>query len=230
MHRIYSRMERRERAPIARSGGAELHGHAAGFLNKASGRAVLTDMMSTRARLGIAVAGGLAAILAAAWYRGTDPMIAPAADPTASRLPTGEVRTPTLTLWPEAPTHFSYDRFAWRALLPVPVVPAVPEPVADSDGVELANGPEPVSEEAAEMTGVDPGFRGSEVMTEWVQTDRNRGYRGPWHHFLENWVDPLVVESDGISFYDPSEYPVKSLLPVKLPKAYGFGVKFRASF
>ena len=223
-------MERRERASVARSGGAELHGHAAGFLNKASGRAVFTDMMSTRVRLGIGAAGALAAILVAAWYRGADPTLAPAADPTASQPQTGDTQTPSLTLWPETPTHFNYDRFAWRALLPVPVVPAAPEPLADSEGVELATRPELASEDMAESTGMDPWVRSSEVMSEWVQTDRNRGYRGPWHHFLENWVDPLVVESDGVSFYDPSEYPVKSLLPVKLPKAYGFGIKFRASF
>jgi hypothetical protein len=129
-------MERRERASIARSGGAELHGHAAGFLNKASGRAVSTDMMSTKARRGVAVAGGLAAILAAAWFRSADPTKAPTAGPTASQPQTGDTQTPSLTLWPETPTHFKYDRFAWRALLPVPVVPAAPEPLADSERAE----------------------------------------------------------------------------------------------
>jgi hypothetical protein len=185
--------------------------------------------MSTKARREFAVAGGLAAIVAAAWFRSADPTKAPTADPTSSQPQTGAAQTPSLTLWPETPTHFNYDHFAWRALLPVPVVPAAPEPLADSEGAELATGPERV-EEGEELTGMDPWVRRSEVVSDWVQMDRSRGYRGPWHHFLENWVDPLVVESDGVSFYDPSEYPVKSLLPVKLPKAYGFGVKFRASF
>jgi hypothetical protein len=43
-------------------------------------------------------------------------------------------------------------------------------------------------------------------------------------------VDPLVVESDGLGFFDPSQVPVNSPMPIRLPKAYGFGLRFRMSF
>lgn len=223
-------MERRERASIARSGGAELHGHAAGFLNKASGRAVFTDMMSTRVRLGIAAAGGLAAILAAAWFRSATQreVASPVAGVAGPAVAEDRLSIPAPG--PDGPTHFNYDLAAWHRLLPEPRVVLGAGPVEVWKPSAVESGTEGSEKPASESVAVDPWNRGAEVATAWVQEDRNRGYRGPWHHFLENWVDPLVVESDGVSFYDPSEYPVKSLLPVKLPKAYGFGIKFRASF
>lgn len=178
----------------------------------------------------MAVAGGLAAILAAAWYRGVDRTLAPDPSPAAAGVELPAVQTPKLTLWPESPTHFNYDLSAWRNLLPAPVVVVGSAPLVGTGAATSDGGAELTPAERDERDGVDPWVRSSEVMSDWVQVDRNRGYRGPWHHFLENWVDPLVVESDGVSFYDPSEYPVNSVLPLKLPKAYGFGVKFKASF
>ncbi len=187
-------------------------------------------MMSTRARRGVAVAGGLAAILAAVWYWNADRTLAPTLSPVPVRVELPAAQTPSLTLWPESPTYFNYELLAWRNLLPAPVVAAVPVPRVAPGAAARDGGSEQAPEGRDEQADMDPWIRSSEVMSDWVQVDRSRGYRGPWHHFLENWVDPLVVESDGVGFYDPSEYPVNSVLPVKLPKAYGFGVKFKASF
>jgi|GEM_PF-1435062 len=98
----------------------------------------------------------------------------------------------------------------------------------------LGLGQAPAADEAAEKLANDrfEDFSGRtrELVADWRALDQSQLAREPWDHFLQSWVDPLLVESDGVSFYDPAGDPVKSVLPVNRPRAYGFGIKFRTSF
>jgi len=74
-----------------------------------------------------------------------------------------------------------------------------------------------------------PQPRPVDLQSEWRSADQRR-FEDNWNHFLRTQVDPLVVESDGLGFFDPSQIPVNSPMPIRLPKAYGFGLRFRMSF
>ncbi|HAB15729.1 MAG TPA: hypothetical protein DCE44_04685 [Verrucomicrobiales bacterium] len=77
---------------------------------------------------------------------------------------------------------------------------------------------------------VGPTAPSFELAAQWGAQDRLQRKSDIWDKFWRNWVDPLLTESDGWSFYDPTEDRPRAPLPVNLPRAFGAGVQFRASF
>jgi len=110
----------------------------------------------------------------------------------------------------------------------VPARPSVADPTPDWSVSSRSTAEE---KEAAPLHSDEKTpFGTAELESIWHRRDPAEAKRSSWDQFLRDWVDPLVVESDGVSFYDPTEYRVRSVLPVKEARGIGFGVKFRVSF
>ncbi|MFZ9855568.1 MAG: hypothetical protein ACO3I0_10670 [Limisphaerales bacterium] len=173
----------------------------------------------------------LAAIVAVVWWsRWAGTPEVPPVSPQVVVPPPEPPRPPEPRPVVEPPTYLTYETESWRRILPEPT--RRPEEVRKAfDDLLLAMAFDRSSAGRNAGAGVPgvPQPRPVDLQSEWRSADQRR-FEDNWNHFLRTQVDPLVVESDGLGFFDPSQIPVNSPMPIRLPKAYGFGLRFRMSF
>lgn len=127
---------------------------------------------------------------------------------------------------------FEYNLASWERVLPPSRKPSGSQPVPFSTGSSVSAqldspAPELATKPEAETIPTDPAL---ELSRSWAEAERaHRGYPG-WDHFLDVYINPLFVESDGLSFYDPTEVGDNPLLPTRNSRGFGFGLQFRTSF
>ena len=194
--------------------------------------AVLIVMKLVRQRVWWVLLTSVVAIVALVWWsrRMGAPEVPPEPPQVVVVPPPEPPRPPEPRPVVEPPTYLTYETESWRRILPEPT--RRPEEARKAfDDLLLA-----LAFDRATASGRSgPGYKGApptrtvSLESEWRSADQRR-FEDNWNHFLRTQVDPLVVESDGLGFFDPSQIPVNSLMPIRLPKAYGFGLRFRMSF
>jgi hypothetical protein len=193
--------------------------------------AVLTVMKLGRQRIWWVILTTLAAIVAVVWWsRWFGAPEVPSVPPQVVVPPPEPPRLPEPPPVVEPPTYLTYETEAWRRILPEPT--RRPDEARKAfDDLLVAMAFDRSGGGRKTGTGVAGASqpRPIDLQSEWRSADQRR-FEDNWNHFLRTQVDPLVVESDGLGFFDPSQIPVNSPMPIRLPKAFGFGLRFRMSF
>lgn len=184
-----------------------------------------------RQRVWWVVLASLAAIVLLVWWsRWMGGPEIPPVPPQVVGPPPAPPRPPEPEPVVEPPTYLTYDTETWRRILPEPTRrPDEARKAFDDLLLAIAFDRSDADRRASAGVPGAPQTRPIDLQSEWRSADQQR-FEDNWNHFLRTRVDPLVVESDGLGFFDPSQVPVNSPMPIRLPKAFGFGLRFRMSF